>query len=191
MRTVIVSNIVSLDGFYEGEGGDFTVLEMDGAFDSYNLERIAAAETVLLGRRSFEMFSSYWPSIADAAPDPQNPALDDTNRAISREWNRTAKVVVSDSYLVPEDNAWAESTSVVPLSGVGALEGEIVVFGSRTLWNGLLRSGLVDELHLMVSPRAIGRGVPAFGGATELEPIDARTLPGSRNLLVRYRVLSG
>ena len=70
MRTVVVSNIVSLDGSFEGPGGDVMALNMDAAFDAYNLERIRAAGTVLLGRRSFEGFSSYWPQIADAPSDP-------------------------------------------------------------------------------------------------------------------------
>ena len=190
MRTVIVSNIASLDGFYEGEGGDFTVLEMDDAFDAYNLERIEAADAVLLGRRSFEMFSSYWPYIADAPDDPGNRAFDETNRAISRAWNSQSVIVVSDSYVVPADNPWAQRTRVVARHRVGdALDSEVVVFGSRTMWNGLLAAGLVDEVHLMLSPRAIGRGVPVFDARVELEPVDVRRFAGSRNILTRYRVL--
>ena len=190
MRRVLVSNIASLDGFYEGEGGDFTVLEMDGAFDAYNLERIRAADAVLLGRRSFELFSSYWPSVADAPDDPANRAFDDVNRAISRAWNAKPKIVVSDSYVVSSGNPWAPQTTVVPRNGVGdALVGDVVVFGSRTMWNGLLAAGLVDEVHLMLSPRAIGRGVPLFDTGVELEPVGVREFEGSRNLLVQYRVL--
>ena len=79
MRSVIVSNIVSLDGSFEGPGGDVMALNMDAAFDAYNLERIRAAGTVLLGRRSFEGFSSYWPRIADAPHDPLNRALSEDN----------------------------------------------------------------------------------------------------------------
>ncbi|MFC0680817.1 dihydrofolate reductase family protein [Lysobacter korlensis] len=190
MRTVIVSNIVSLDGFYEGEGGDFTVLEMDEAFDAYNLERIEAADAVLLGRRSFEMFSSHWPFIADAPDDPGNRMVDEVNRAIGRAWNRTPIIVVSESYVVPSDNPWASQTTVVPRDSVGeALHGDVVVFGSRTMWNGLLTAGLVDEVHLMLSPRAVGRGVTTFADRVELEPIGVRRFDGSRNILTQYRVL--
>ena len=51
MRTLVVSNIVSVDGSYEGPGGNVMALDVDAAFDAYDLERIRAAGTVLLGRR--------------------------------------------------------------------------------------------------------------------------------------------
>ena len=106
MRQVIVSNIMSLDGYYEGPGRNVMVLNMDEAFDAYNLERIRAAGTVLLGRTSFEGFSSYWPGIADAPADPGNRALSADNRELSRIYNTLPKAVVSDTYTVPVDNPW-------------------------------------------------------------------------------------
>ena len=72
MRKVIVNNIMSLDGYYEGHGRNVMIMNMDEAFDAYNLERIQAAGTVLLGRTSFEGFSSYWPGIAEL---PTIPAI--------------------------------------------------------------------------------------------------------------------
>src|SRR5215218_10399609 len=149
MRQVIVSNIMSLDGYYEGPGGNVMVLNMDEAFDAYNLERIQAAGTVLLGRTSFEGFSSYWPSIADAPADPGNRALSPDNRELSRIYNRLPKIVVSDGYSVPDENAWRDSTTVISRADAArwvAAErekgsGDILIFGSRTMWNGLLQQG--------------------------------------------------
>ena len=46
MRTLVVCNIMSVDGFYEGPGRDMMVLNMDEAFDAYNLERIRSADLV-------------------------------------------------------------------------------------------------------------------------------------------------
>jgi hypothetical protein len=63
------------------------VMNMDEAFDAYNLERIQSAGTVLLGRSSFEGFSSYWPGIADAPEEPGNRALSADNRELSRIYN--------------------------------------------------------------------------------------------------------
>ena len=196
MRSVIVANIMSVDGYYEGPGGSMMVLNMDAAFDAYNLERIRAAGTVLLGARSFAGFSSYWPGIAFAPADPDNRALDETNREISRVYNTLPKVVVSDSLAVPEDNPWQHQTTVVPRAGVrGWLDGaraegagDILVFGSRTMWNGLVADGLVAELHLMVSPNAVGSGTPILDTAVDLDLLEARRFAGSSNVLLRYAV---
>lgn len=101
MRTVIVCNIMSLDAYYEGPGRNVMALNMDEAFDAYNLERIRSAGTVLLGRTSYDGFSSYWPGIADAPADPDNRALSDGNRELSGIYNRIEKAVVTDSYAPP------------------------------------------------------------------------------------------
>lgn len=199
MRKVIVNNIVSLDGFFAAEEGDMLALNMDEAFDRANLEDIEAADVVLLGRESFDGFSSYWPSIADAPEqddsDPRYPRqFDDTNRAISRRWNAVPKVVVSDRGPVPDSNAWIDSTTVVPRSGVGewlaAAEGTVVIFASHVLWNDLLRRGLVDELHLMVSPDAVAAGVRLFEGPAKLALREVRGFDGSSNVQLRYTVIS-
>ena len=116
MRPVIVCNIMSLDGYYEGPGRNVMALNMDEAFDAYNLERIRSAGTVLLGRTSYEGFSSYWPGIADAPMDPENRALSDDNRELSRIYNRVEKAVVTDSYTPPAVNPWHDTTTVVPLA---------------------------------------------------------------------------
>jgi dihydrofolate reductase len=194
MRTVIVCNIMSLDGYYEGPGRNVMALNMDEAFDAYNLERIRRASTVLLGRASFEGFSSYWPGIADAPADPGNRALRDDNRELSRIYNRLEKVVVSDGYTPPAGNPWHDTTTVVRRADVAdwlAKErehgtGDILTFGSRTMWAGLLDQGLVDELHLMVGPAALGGGTPVFGRPADLTLLEARRFEGSGNVLLRY-----
>lgn len=196
MRSVIVCNIVSLDGYYDGPGGDVMVLPMDEAFDAYNLERIRRAGTVLLGRTSYEGFSSYWPGVAD---HPQRPATSraysETNRELSRIYNRVEKVVVTDSYVPATDNPWHATTTVIGRRAAGAWiaerrqepGGDILVYGSRTLWNSLLADGLVDELHLMVGAVALGGGTPIFARPFgNLTLLGARRFDGSDNVLLRY-----
>jgi dihydrofolate reductase len=194
MRSLIVSTAVTLDGFAAGPGGNPLVLNLDAAFDAHNLELMREAGTILLGRASFELFSSFWPLVADAPEDPANPALSDVNREFSRRYRDIPKLVVSDSFTVPDDNPWRDSTTVVSgaelrdrvereKSGDG---GPIVVFASHVLWNGLLADGLVDRIDLIVGPDAIGEGVPAFERPAKLTPVETRILDGSRNTLLRY-----
>jgi dihydrofolate reductase len=194
MRAVTVCNIMSLDGFYASLDRNPLVLNMDEAFDSYNLERIRAADIVLLGRTSFDGFSSYWPFIADAPADPEDRALSADNRELSRIYNQLPKTVVSDNYSVPTENAWHETTTVLRRSDAArwiAAEreqgsGDILIFGSRTMWNSLLQQGLVDELHLMVSPNALGSGIPVFDAPVDLELLETRRFHGSSNVVLRY-----
>jgi dihydrofolate reductase len=194
MRQVIVSNIMSLDGYYEGPGRNVMVLNMDEAFDRYNLERIRAAGTVLLGRTSFQGFSSYWPEIADAPADPGNRALSADNRELSRIYSRLPKTVVSDTYTVPGDNPWHHVTTVIARADAANWlsaekrrgHGDILIFGSRTTWNVLLTQGLIDEVHLMISPVAFGDGTPIFETPVDLALLDVRRFDGSDNVLLRY-----
>jgi hypothetical protein len=65
MRKLIVFNIISLDGYYTGPVNNVMVMPMGGVFDAYTIERLHVAETVLLGRVTYEMFRSFWASVAD------------------------------------------------------------------------------------------------------------------------------
>jgi dihydrofolate reductase len=191
MRKLIVCNIVSLDGYYSGPGDDVMVMPFDRGFSEYNAERLRAADTVLLGRKSFEGFRSYWPSIAD------NPEADPLEREISRLNNAIERVVVSDS--LPEDltGPWSD-TRIVRRNEAHRVVAElkegpgrdILIFGSHVLWNDLLAHGLVDELHLMIGPGVLGDGIRAFETRppVSLRLIETRTWDGSSLLLTRYAV---
>lgn len=190
MRTLIVTNIVSLDGYYEGPGGNVMALPMDHSFDAYNVERLRAADTLLLGRTTYEAFKGFWPRMAD------NPEATDDHREISRLDGAIDKVVVSDTLAADRTEPWRDTTRILRraeahqrIAELKAGPGrDILVFGSRTLWNDLLAAGLVDELHLMVGSVVLAEGTPAFGAATSgpLRLLGTRRFDGSDNLLVRY-----
>ncbi len=190
MGKLIVCNLISLDGYYEGPGNDVMALPFHETFDDYNAERLRAAGTLLLGRKSFEGFRSYWPPVAD------KPDVRPVEREISRLNNAIDKMVISDT-LTPEQTApWDSTTTIVPralaherVAELKAKSGkEILVFGSRTMWNGLLVAGLVDEIHLMIGPALLGGGTPVFEGGTrvQLRLLESRTLDGGTLILARY-----
>jgi dihydrofolate reductase len=190
MRKLIVTNIMSLDGCYEGPGADVMVMPMDQTFDAYNAERLRAADTLVLGRKSYELFKGFWPQMAE------HPEATPTHREISRLENAIDKVVVSDTLTEDQTEPWRDTTRIVRRDDAHEQIAElkrgpgrdVLVFGSRTLWNDLLTAGLVDELHLIVGPVVVGPGTPIFGTepADPLRLIDAGTRGGSDNLFVRY-----
>jgi len=188
MRKLIVTNIISVDGFYSGPNDDVMAMPFDTTFSDYNAKRLRAADTLLLGRRSFEGFKGYWPSIVD------NPDAPPVEREISRLNNAIDKVAVSDS-LTDADLAPWTNTRIVrradahdAIAELKAGDGrEILMFGSHVLWNDLLTAGLVDELHLMIGSAFLGDGVPVFSGArTGLRLQDVRRLDDSQLILARY-----
>jgi dihydrofolate reductase len=189
MRKLIVCNIMSVDGFYEGPGNNVMVLPMDGAFDAYNLERIQCADTVLLGRASYELFSGFWPNMAD------NPEATDVHREFSRYYNNVDKAVITDTYSPAPDSPWYNTTTVVPRSDVeqwvadrkAGSGRDMLIFASHTTWNSLLAAGLVDELHLIVGATALGAGTPTFTTSVSgLRLLDAARLDNSDNCALRY-----
>jgi dihydrofolate reductase len=191
MRRLVVCNIMSLDGFFSGPGGDLAAMPFDRGFSDYNAERLREAGTLLLGRKTFEAFRAYWPAISG---DDRQPAVE---REVSRLNTAIEKIVVSDSLEPNGVEGWGPSR-VVRRAGahaeVAALKGgpgrEILVFGSHALWNDLLASGLVDELHLLIGPGVVGEGVRAFESRPpgSLRLLGTRSFEGSSLLLVRYAV---
>jgi dihydrofolate reductase len=199
MRKLIVCNAISLDGYYEGPGKNVMDLfdyrweayPTDESFDAYNAERLHAADTLLLGRVSYDGFKSFWPPVAD------DPDATPFQREISQLNNAIDKVVVSDSLSAEETASW-HNTRIIGCADaheqIAELKRqaarEILVFGSHTLWNDLLTHDLVDELHLVISPVVVGAGTPVFDGKppVSLRLINTRTWDGSGNVLVQYEV---
>lgn len=189
MRKLVVTILISLDGYAAGPGGEFMAMPLDESFSDYNVERLRTADTLLLGRRTFLGFRSYWPPVAT---DPEQPAVE---REISRLNTAARKVVVSDSLSAGDLSGWGESELVRRAAAHDAVRrlkdepgSDILVFGSIPVWNDLLAAGLVDELHVMVGNAILGDGVPAFtAGLPELFRLrEARQLTGSDHVLLVY-----
>ena len=190
MRKVVVCNLLSLDGYVAGPGGDLSGMPFDTGFSEYNLERLEAADTFLLGRRTFEGFRQYWPSKVD---DSSQPALE---RDIARVNTAIEKLVVSDTLRPENADGWGpvriirRADAHAEVAALRQQEGkEIHIHGSHVLWNDLLAHGLVDELHFLFGAGAIAGGVAAFEKPVRgLRLIETRRFDTSNLVLLRYAV---
>lgn len=154
MRKIIAGLFMSLDGVVEApEKWHFPYLneEMGAAVGSMQ----AQADTLLLGRVTYESFASVWPHQTGEMAD---------------RLNGIRKLVVSTTL---EKAEWANSTVlggdvVEELTRLKRQPGkDISVSGSITLTRALLHAGLIDDLHLLVHPIVLGAGRRLFEDGTE------------------------
>lgn len=192
MRKIIVYNVVSLDGYHTGVGNDPSVMfpMMGDVFDAYNTELLRTTDMQLMGRVSFELFQGFWPKVA---ADPTSDQWTDAQRDLSQAGQSVQGLVVSDTLqgrwrdvrIIRRRDAHQQIAALKRQAGK-----DILITGSRTLWNDLLAHDLVDEIHLLLGNRVLGQGVSVFVGAraTSLRLIDTRRWVGSDNILLRYAV---
>ena len=164
MRTLIVSEFISRDGVVEAPGGEQTHPHAGwtmpyGVPDlfAYKLKETLEAESLLLGRATYEGFSAAWPERDGEFADKMNAMPKDvvTSTLTDLGWN--ARALRGD---VPQ--AVAEMKE-----GDG---GPILVAGSATLVRTLVTHRLVDELRFMVFPVLIGADSRSFRTSERRSP---------------------
>jgi len=162
MRKVIALEFVSLDGVIQAPGGPeedtsggfrfggWTVPFSDNALGEIMSRQMAGPADLLLGRKTFEIFASYWPEHAEGWPGI----------------NEMTKYVASKTL---SSHGWKNSVFLTGdvASEVGKLKAsggpDLHVYGSAGLLQTLLKQDLVDQLWLKIYPVTLGRGKRLFG----------------------------
>jgi dihydrofolate reductase len=190
MRNIIAITQVTLDGVMQAPGGaeedrrngfshgGWAMPFVDDDAKRVVGETIAGEFDMLLGRRTFEIFASYWPHQGD------NP--------IAKAFNKATKYVVSRSL---DGLAWKTSQRIGGdvVDGVRRLKASdgpaLHVWGSSELLQTLIAADLVDEYRLWVFPVVLGEGKRLFGNGVpprRLALVATRSTP-SGVLLNTYR----
>ncbi|WP_210416611.1 dihydrofolate reductase family protein [Tomitella fengzijianii] len=182
MAKLIVWNIISLDGFFEGpQKWDLRLHEHIWGDDLRRLSLSFGDDLCLLvfGRVTYEGMAAHWTSTSE---EP----------AIAAYMNAAPKLVASRTLAEATwNNTEVTADPVGEIAGrKEALDRPIYVFGSAMLTETLLRAGLVDELLIGVAPVLLGEGTPLFKNGSAPRPL---TLVQSRATdtggeLLRYSV---
>jgi dihydrofolate reductase len=157
MRKIVWSEYISLDGVVE-EPGKWSIPYFSDDLAEYKSDELAASDTLLLGRITYEGFAAAWPKLEDVEGD------------FAVRMNTLPKYVVSTSM---SEAGWNNSRVIrdsVP-EAVADLKrqdgGDILIGGSGALAQTLIAHDLIDEIRMLVHPVTVGEGARLFAGATE------------------------
>jgi dihydrofolate reductase len=172
MRKLIVSEFVTLDGVMEAPGGEPGHPHSGWVFDfmgpeqlRYKLDEVLEAESLLIGRVTYESFAAAWPQRSERKPGEVAEGTEDEMVVFADKMNGMPKQVVSTTLKDPRWN----NTTVISEDVVAEIKrlkkgdgGPILVAGSRTLVHTLMEHDLIDEYRLMVFPVVLGSGKRLF-----------------------------
>lgn len=170
--------MTTLDGYFEGKDHDLSWHNTDEEFTKFSLEQLDETDTLIFGRKTYEMMADYWQS---------QYAMESEYDTASR-MNNLHKIVFSKQALdVNWKNTEASSDLVTKINELKLEDGKnVAVLGSSHLGKVMLEAGLLDEVRIMVNPLFIGGGSTLFEGLSkELRLKSTRTFKNG-NVLLTY-----
>ena len=195
-RRITSNTFVTLDGVMQGPGGPDE--DRDGGFthggwsvgyfdegvgnavDQW-MNKISPNGDLLLGRKTYEIFASYWPS----------EQIDEADREIANPLNDATKYVVSESLssLSWGPNVLINGDVVGRLTEIKSGDGpDLQVHGSSVLLQTLLKHGLIDFMQVIIMPCVLGTGKKLFGegiAPTGMKVVEIETTPAGV-VIARY-----
>lgn len=197
MRKIVVFDRVTADGYFSGPEGNLDWVVPDAEIDKLGGDAVPGSGNMMLfGRRTYQMFESFWPHVLKDSPEAPDPHIPGRQSAAMRGmavWlHEATKIVFSKSL---KDATWHNSRLLrdVDPAGIDALKNEpggneIMIFGSGQLVSKLTALGLIDEYHLIVSPLLLGGGKALVSGVTSRVPLDLLEVNryDSGNVMLRY-----
>jgi dihydrofolate reductase len=184
MRTLIVFNQVSLDGYFTDANGDMSFARKDAGdaeWDAFVSGNASGGGALVFGRVTYELMASFWPTPMAAQLMP----------VVAERMNSLPKVVFSRTL---REATWS-NTTLVSSDVVGAVRRmknepgpDMAILGSGSLVSKLAPHGLIDQYHVVVVPIVLGQGRTMFDGVKErvsLRLTSTRAF-GNGNVLLCY-----
>jgi dihydrofolate reductase len=184
MKKLTVFNLVTLDGYFAGQGGDISWHNVDDEFQELAKEASNSGNTLLFGRVTYELMAGYWPTPEAIKNDP----------LVARGMNTATKIVFSRTL----NNVDWNNTRLVKndmLSEIRKLKQEsgrdLTVLGSGSIVSQLAQERLIDEYQILLNPLVIGKGKSMFEGVKDPFPLKlTRTrVFGNGNVLLNYALV--
>jgi dihydrofolate reductase len=181
VKRLSVFNLVTLDGYFAGQGGDISWHHVDEEFQELAEAASNSGHTLLFGRLTYELMARYWPTPEAIRNDP----------VVARGMNSAEKIVFSrtldrvewaNTKLV-KDDMLAEVVKLKQGSGK-----DLTILGSGSLVAQLTEARLIDEYQVLLNPVVIGQGKSMFEGLKDrfsLRLMSARTFKNG-NVLLYY-----
>ncbi len=182
MSKVIMFNLISLDGYFEGANKwDLAWHNVDREFNQFAIEQLDHAGGLIFGRVTYEGMAAYWASAEGIKDDPE----------VAKRMNSIRKYVFSRTL----DKADWNNTQLITGDAVTELarlkQGagqDLLLFGSANLASTFSKHNLIDEYRLMVNPVVLGKGGPLFmenGSMLKLNLLNTRAFKNG-NVLLYY-----
>ena len=186
---------MTADGYLTSPQGKLDWVVPEPQIDKEAGEGMSGQGAILFGRRTYEMFQSFWPHALEdpgTAPDPHMPGRRSPEIRAMAVWiNEAAKIVFSKTL---ENVTWKNTRLLRAFDPreVEALKKQpgpdMLIFGSGSIASLLTEHGLIDEYRFIVGPVLLGGGRPLISGvpkSSRLDLLEARTYP-SGNVMLRY-----
>lgn len=160
MRKLIMWNIMTLDGYFEGtENWDLSFHETiwGEELEKLSLEQLHAADYLVFGRVTYEGMAAHWSKTLEGEVAELGEIAELMNKIPKLVFSRTLKTVEWNNSTLIKENA---STEISRLKAQG--DGDMYVFGSANLSETFINDNLFDEYRIGIAPGILGSGRPLF-----------------------------
>lgn len=180
MRKIIMFNMITLDGMFEGPNADISFHRTDDEFNQFAIEQLNTIDTILFGRVTYEGMASYWTTPEAAESDPM----------VTEQMNTISKIVFSTTL----DKAEWSNTRLIKGDVLNAMQNlkqqagkDMIIFGSGKLVASFAKLGLIDEYRIIIVPTLLGKGTLMFKDTQQkLRLVNSRTFANG-NVLLCYQ----